>query len=237
MGKADLHIHTTAGDGLLDPRDVVEYVASETDLSVIAITDHDTLDGARRAWSWLQAHPCPRLELVWGVEMTAAWFRHLLFFWREEPPRRLPPRFLPPARLISELWSTGAIWVAPHPTNPVSLTGRELRALAGQGLAPAGIEACNPSLGRRKEARVRRLARELGLPVTGGSDTHGMLATIGAAYTEFPGHSREQLLAALRAGATDGVWARQQVRTPAAVMARQFWRAWVARPGLLQRMR
>lgn len=237
MGKADLHIHTTAGDGLLDPRDVVEYAASETNLNVIAITDHDTLQGARQAWSWLQAHPVASLEFLWGVEMTAAWFRHLLFFWRGPPPRRLPRRFLPPARLVSELRRTGAIWVAPHPTNLVSLTGRELRALAAQGLAPAAVEACNPALGRRKEARVRRLGRELGVAIAGGSDTHGMLATIGAAYTEFPGASREHLLAALRERTSEGAWAIIQVRTPAAILARQFLRAWVARPGLLQRMR
>lgn len=236
MGKADLHIHTTASDGLLDPRDVIEYAASETDLSVVAIADHDTLEGAHEAWNWLQAHPTA-IGFVWGVEMTAAWFRHLLFFWPEQPPRRLPRRFLPPARLIAEMRRTGATWVAPHPTNPVSLTGPELRALAAQGLAPTAVEACNPALGRRKEPCVRGLGRELGLGIIGGSDTHGMLATIGAAYTRFPGTSCRQLLAALRERTCDGAWATVQVRTPAAILARQFLRAWVLKPGLLQHMR
>jgi len=234
MGKADLHIHTTASDSLLDPRDVVEYAASETDLDVIAITDHDTLEGAWQAWRWLQAHPSVRLQLLWGVEMTGAWFRHLLFYWPGQPPRRLPRRFLPPARLIAELRATGALCVAAHPTNPVSIAEPDLRLLAGLGLAPAGLEACSPALGRRKEARLRALARRYGLAITGGSDTHGLFQTIGAAYTSFPGRSRDDLVRALLAGNTDAGWNALPVHTPLGVLARQFLRAWLIRPGLLQ---
>ncbi len=229
MGKADLHIHTTAGDGLLSPRDVVEYVATETDLDVIAITDHDTLDGAWQAWRWLQAHPAVRLQLLWGVEMTGAWFHHLLFYWPERPPSRLPRRLLPLPRLVSTLLETGALLVAAHPTNPISLTPSELRALVARGLAPAALEACNPAMGRPREAGVRRLARELGVPVTGGSDTHGLLATIGAAYTEFPGSSRDHLFTALRERTVDGAWSPVAVYTPPATLGRQMLRAWFRR--------
>jgi predicted metal-dependent phosphoesterase TrpH len=237
MGSADLHIHTTASDGLLDPCDVVEYAAEKTDLNVIAITDHDTMEGAWRAWRWLQAHPSAPIELLWGVEITGAWFRHLLFFWPDRPPRRLPRRLLPPARLIAQMRETGALWVAPHPTNPISLSVRDLRSLAAQGLAPDAVEVCNPALGRRREIRVRRLACDLGLGTAGGSDTHGLLATIGAAYTEFPGCSREHLVDALRRHTTRGAWNPLAVHTPLSVLARQILRAWIARPGLLQRTR
>lgn len=235
MGKADLHIHTTASDGLLDPRDVVEYAATQTDLDVIAITDHDTLEGAWRAWRWLQAHPWAQIELLWGVEMTGSWFKHLLFYWPGRPPRRLPRRFLPPDRLIRELRETGAICIAAHPTNPVSIRGSHLKALAARGLAPEAIEVCSPVLGRRKEARLRAMARGLGLGIAGGSDTHGLLKTIGAAYTGFPGDSRECLVAALLAGRCEAYWGSLPIHTPLAVLARQFFQAWVARPGLLQR--
>jgi len=41
---ADLHIHTTASDGLFSPEQVLA-MAARAGLSHIAITDHDTLDG------------------------------------------------------------------------------------------------------------------------------------------------------------------------------------------------
>ena len=44
--KADTHIHTTYSDGTSRPEEVVEYVSNHTDLRVIAITDHNTAEGA-----------------------------------------------------------------------------------------------------------------------------------------------------------------------------------------------
>jgi predicted metal-dependent phosphoesterase TrpH len=43
-GYVDLHIHTTASDGLLNPEQVVEF-AKEAGLRAISITDHDTING------------------------------------------------------------------------------------------------------------------------------------------------------------------------------------------------
>ena len=42
--KADLHVHTTASDGRLNPTEMVALAARQG-ISVLAITDHDTLDG------------------------------------------------------------------------------------------------------------------------------------------------------------------------------------------------
>ncbi len=235
MGKADLHIHTTASDGLTDPRDVVEYAATQTDLDVVAIADHDTLDGAWQGWHWLQQHPALRLGLLWGVEITASWFRHLLCYWADCPPRRLPRRFLSPARLIAQMRELGAICVAAHPTNPVSFGGKDLEALGAQGLAPLAMEVCSPVLGRGREGRLRAMARALKLGVVGGSDAHGLPAVIGSAYTYFPGSGREDLVRALQQGTTDAHWAEAPARTPLAVLARQFFRAWIAKPGLLHK--
>ena len=50
LGRADLHLHTRASDGLMSARDLVDYVEHHTDLDVIAITDHDeTSARSRRA--------------------------------------------------------------------------------------------------------------------------------------------------------------------------------------------
>ncbi len=43
MGKADLHLHTALGDGMAEIPELLTYVEEETDLSLIAITEHDDL--------------------------------------------------------------------------------------------------------------------------------------------------------------------------------------------------
>jgi predicted metal-dependent phosphoesterase TrpH len=47
--KADIHVHTTYSDGHADVDEVLEHAAQYTDLRVIAITDHDTIEGALEA--------------------------------------------------------------------------------------------------------------------------------------------------------------------------------------------
>lgn len=46
--KADLHLHTSASDGMLSPEELVRKAAAEG-FDVIAVTDHDTMAGVSRA--------------------------------------------------------------------------------------------------------------------------------------------------------------------------------------------
>ena len=65
----DLHSHSTESDGVLSPRAAVEAAARDG-VTVLALTDHDTLTGipeARRA-----AAACG-IELVAGVEVSCSW--------------------------------------------------------------------------------------------------------------------------------------------------------------------
>ncbi|GMQ84275.1 MAG: PHP domain-containing protein [Gammaproteobacteria bacterium] len=65
----DLHSHSTASDGTLSPAALVEK-ARAAGVDVLALTDHDTLDGvaeARRAAAELD------LELIPGVEISVTW--------------------------------------------------------------------------------------------------------------------------------------------------------------------
>ncbi|GAB5520004.1 MAG: PHP domain-containing protein [Rhodothermales bacterium] len=48
--RADLHLHSTASDGLLSPTQLVEQVR-EAGLSMMALTDHDTIAGIAEAAS------------------------------------------------------------------------------------------------------------------------------------------------------------------------------------------
>jgi len=63
--RVDLHIHTTASDGLLTPEEVVE-IAKKEGLYAISITDHDTIDGylaAKKRAEQLEIELIPALEL------------------------------------------------------------------------------------------------------------------------------------------------------------------------------
>ena len=64
----DLHIHSTASDGVLSPSEVV-CVAQERGLRVIALTDHDTLGGVAEAQS---AADVTGLDVITGVEVNSA---------------------------------------------------------------------------------------------------------------------------------------------------------------------
>lgn len=64
----DLHIHSTASDGSLHPHEIIAQAAA-LGLQAIAITDHDSVEGVKRALR--QAMP-PSLKFLSGVEISAA---------------------------------------------------------------------------------------------------------------------------------------------------------------------
>ena len=66
-GRADLHTHTSASDGLLTPGQLV-LLASQRGLAAIAITDHDTVEGVSAALAIAD----PGLRVVAGVELSCA---------------------------------------------------------------------------------------------------------------------------------------------------------------------
>lgn len=66
MSKVDLHLHSSASDGLFTPRQVLEITAS-AGLSAVGLTDHDTVSGLDEAE---EAAVDLGLELVPGVEIS-----------------------------------------------------------------------------------------------------------------------------------------------------------------------
>src|SRR3990170_3630379 len=63
----DLHLHTTAADGKLAPRELVR-AAKSSGLRAFAVTDHDTVEGIPEAKKEADALG---IELVPGVEVSA----------------------------------------------------------------------------------------------------------------------------------------------------------------------
>lgn len=65
----DLHLHSTASDGMLDPAALVAHVAA-CGVKLMALTDHDTVAGVAAAAAAAQVHG---IGFVAGVELSAAW--------------------------------------------------------------------------------------------------------------------------------------------------------------------
>jgi hypothetical protein len=65
----DLHLHSTASDGTLDPAALVDHVAT-CGVELMALTDHDTVAGVAAAADAARARG---VAFVPGVELSAAW--------------------------------------------------------------------------------------------------------------------------------------------------------------------
>lgn len=62
----DMHIHSTASDGIFTPEELVKW-AKEKGLSGIALTDHDTVDGLDEAIKYGKKHG---IKVVPGIEIS-----------------------------------------------------------------------------------------------------------------------------------------------------------------------
>ncbi|CAE6895124.1 PHP domain-containing protein [Vibrio alginolyticus] len=69
--RIDLHSHTTASDGRLEPKDLVDRALS-FDIEVLAITDHDTVDGLAPAKQYVQDNQLP-IKIINGIEISTVW--------------------------------------------------------------------------------------------------------------------------------------------------------------------
>jgi len=225
-GRCDPHMHTTRSDGMSSPREVVE-IAVARGLDVIAITDHDSVQGALEARELVARDGYP-LGVIVGSEVTTARGVHLLALFIEEPL----PMLRSMSATIEEIDRRGGVALAPHPLSALtpSMGRRMIEGLLAAGLPLAAVETVNPSPAGRPAARVRELNRRWGLAEFGGSDGH-FPAHIAAAYTLFPGRSAADFRRALLGRATVARASDEPVaRVPLRDYARQSGRSMVVNP-------
>lgn len=196
-GAADMHLHSLYSDGTASVRQILDHVEAHTTLDVIAITDHERIDGAVRA-AELHAAGDYSFDLVIGEEVTTRRGHVLALYVTERIPALRPL-----AETLTTIHAAGGIAIAAHPLAPVPLSvgARSLRGARDHDHRDVyfdAIELFNPSYaGRvRQAARLELNARELGLPAVGNSDAH-VLEGIGTGLTTFPGHTAEDYRAAI----------------------------------------
>lgn len=84
----DLHMHSTASDGTLSPTELVEE-AYKRGLKVIALTDHDTVEGIKEAKEMAKEL---NIEFICGIEFSTEYNGneiHILGYFLDEKNKRL----------------------------------------------------------------------------------------------------------------------------------------------------
>lgn len=214
MGFADLHVHTTWSDGAATPAEVVSR-ARELGLCVIAITDHDCIDGALEAARLTD----PACEVVVGEEVTTL-DGHVLGLFLSHP---VQPG-LDAGATIAAIHEQGGIAIPAHPY--LRLGGARGVGVSGEGLEWDAIETRNGSPGAWWANRVaaRRKAR-WARACTGGSDAH-IVQAVGSVVTGFPGKTAAELRDAIRSGLTRPERRMYSPTIGAATLARSLRRRW-----------
>ena len=199
-GRADLHVHTLASDGVSGVEEILAFVVAETELDVIAIADHERVDAAHAAREIARARDLPaRGRHRRGGDAPAA------ATCLPSSSRRPIPTLRSLRETIGLVHEQGGLAIPAHPLFPYPLCAQAwtLRALLDAKdprVRPDALEAFNPTtFGRPVHRRVVAFAAERGLAVVGNSDAHEA-AAVGTGWTTFRGRTGEDLRAAILAG-------------------------------------
>jgi predicted metal-dependent phosphoesterase TrpH len=231
-GMADLHMHSTYSDGVHPIEQMLAYAQEQSKLDVIAITDHNEIEGSLRARDlWAQGNY--RFDFVVGEEVSTR-EGHLLGLFIE----KLVPAGLSIERSIDLIHEQGGLAVIAHPLHPwfpdISCQKAVLdRIAAAKDVWLDGIETWNASFcgiyanGAAMQANRTRY----GLAELGGSDAHTKIS-IGRGFTWFMGRSANELRTAIEQGqsAPGGKfwsvracyhWARHKAQKPESLAMRE----------------
>ena len=157
--------------------------------SVIAITDHNTIEGALFAKSLSELYD---FEVIVGEEVSSKQGHILGLFLEEEVPAGMSA-----ADTVRAIEEQGGIAVIAHPFSAKGVfgpLGRKLVRGSANDWAFHALEVYNslPFLVWANSMAAKTLAGGHGVAATGGSDAH-VLEAVGKGYTMFRGTSAEDL--------------------------------------------
>lgn len=187
--KADLHIHSTHSDGTGKIPEIMEYVATKTDLKVIAITDHNTIEGALFAKELEDVYG---IEVVVGEEVSSTEGHILGLFLSEEIPAGLTPR-----ETLARIREQDGIAIIPHPFSNQGVFGPFGKTAFSAAIRDAAFHALEvynsvPYLVWANRVAAKMFNSGSGVAAVGGSDAH-MVHSVGRGYTVFRGTTAADL--------------------------------------------
>jgi len=207
LGLADLHIHTIYSyDATSSVSGVLKYAADHAQLDVVAITDHDKIDGALEA---LELAPSYNVDVIPGIEVTTAEGHLLTLFVTKDIPAGLSLE-----KTVLKAVELGGVCIVPHPmmNSRMGVSPHTIRrALHNPDVAKGlvGVEVFNAGLaGAQRDLAAQSLCYRLPVARVGNSDAH-FDWMIGLGATGFPGRSAADLRRALENRQTYAVGKRQ----------------------------
>lgn len=213
MLTCDLHVHTNfSKDGESSVEEILRK-AEEAGLDAIAITDHDTVDGAKKALACISS-----VLVIPGIEVSTRQ-GHLLVLGTTD----VIPAGLDVVATIDLARRMGAVLILPHPYH-VWRHGVGRRKNAGMTSVDA-IEAFNSRyIVGSANKKAARIAKRLGKPCVGGSDAHnakyvGFGRTFVDAEKDLP-----SILAAIRDGKVSCGGRKTPLRTYTHQSLNNTWR-------------
>jgi predicted metal-dependent phosphoesterase TrpH len=185
--NVDLHVHTTySKDSLITPKDLI-YFAKKRGLNAVAVTDHNSLDGAYKIAKETDFLVIP------GMEISSA-DGHIVALNVKE----LIPRGLSALETVERIHNAGGVAIACHPY--ASFKGALQEKVCSTFDAIEVINARAIPF-KRSVKKAEQKAKSLSLPRVAGTDAH-YGPQIGYGYTviEAPELSIEAVLKAIVKG-------------------------------------
>lgn len=174
MIRADLHIHTCFSPDSQNRLEDIIKKCLEIGINCLAITDHNTIEGALRM---KEIAPFP---IIVGEEILTTKGEIIGFFLKEKIPK-----FLTPEETITRIKLQGGLVCIPHPFDGVRAASA-LETSVLKRLAPHIdiIEVFNSRVILERDIkRAFKFAEEGGFLKSAGSDAHNLFE-IGNAYVE-----------------------------------------------------
>ncbi|NMB80111.1 MAG: PHP domain-containing protein [Methanomicrobiales archaeon] len=213
MLTCDLHVHTNySKDGESSVEEILRR-AEEVGLDVIAITDHDTVDGAKHALSIPS-----RVLVIPGIEVSTKQ-GHLLVLGVTEV---IAPG-LDVIETVNIARRMGALLILPHPYH-IWRHGVARRKKAGMTVVDA-VESFNSRyIVGSANSKAARIAKRLGKPCVGGSDAHNArFVGFGRTYVDSE-KNIPAILDAIRAGKVSCGGKKTPLRTYTRQSLSNTWR-------------